>query len=56
MLCNASQILNYTYRDYIHTWHRRINDNNDEFELAVRVSLQKDVTAFSDRLFVFQTA
>ncbi|KAK2144441.1 hypothetical protein LSH36_757g01003 [Paralvinella palmiformis] len=42
------EILDYTYRDYIHTWYRRISDD-EEFGYDIRLTLQRVIIAFSER-------
>ena len=51
LLNHLFQILDYTYRDYIHTWYRRISDD-EEFGYDIRLTLQRVIIAFSERLVI----
>ena len=43
------QILDYTYRDYIHSWYHHISEDQ-QFRLEIRRSIQQVFVAFSNRL------
>jgi hypothetical protein len=42
------QILNYTYRDYIQSWYRRVSDD-ERFQYDMRLTLHRVVIALSER-------
>ncbi|CAH1788286.1 unnamed protein product [Owenia fusiformis] len=42
------EILDFTYRDYIHIWYKKISDDG-KFRYDMRLTLQKVVIAFSER-------
>ncbi|KAK2174391.1 hypothetical protein NP493_802g01012 [Ridgeia piscesae] len=42
------EVLDYTYRDYIHSWYRRISDD-EKFRYDMRMTLQRVIIALSER-------
>jgi len=46
-----SQVLDYTYRDFVRTWYQRLSDD-DQFHHDVTKALQRVIIAFSER-FVY---
>ncbi len=48
ILLHSFQILDYVYRDYIHSWYKRISDDQ-EFHYEMRMTIQRVVVAFSER-------
>ena len=47
-ISSALQILNYTYRDYIQSWYRKISDD-ERFKYDMRLTLQRVIIALSER-------
>ena len=43
------QVLNYTYRDHIHSWYKRISDDEEKFRYDIRQTMQRVIIAFSER-------